>query len=49
MRNRYGLGGIARAAAIAVVALAITTPASAQLGGLKKKLKARRLAGCRSG
>ena len=39
MRNRYGLGGIARAAAIAVVALAITTPASAQLGGLKKKLK----------
>ncbi len=39
MRNRYGLGGIARAAAIAVVALAITTPASAQFGGLKKKLK----------
>jgi hypothetical protein len=39
MRNRYGLGGISRAAAIAVVALAITTPASAQFGGLKKKLK----------
>ena len=39
MRNRYGLGGITRAAAIAVVALAITTPASAQFGGLKKKLK----------
>jgi hypothetical protein len=39
MRNRYGLGGIARAAAIVVVALAITTPASAQFGGLKKKLK----------
>jgi hypothetical protein len=39
MRNRYGLGGIARAAVLAVVALAITTPASAQFGGLKKKLK----------
>ena len=39
MRNRYGLGVIARAAAIAVVALATTTPASAQLGGLKKTLK----------
>jgi hypothetical protein len=39
MRNRYGLGGIVRAAVIAVVALASTTPASAQFGGLKKKLK----------
>jgi hypothetical protein len=39
MRNQYGLGGIVRAAAIALVALAIATPASAQFGGLKKKLK----------
>jgi hypothetical protein len=39
MRNRYGLARIARAAAIAVIALAIVTPASAQFGGLKKKLK----------
>jgi hypothetical protein len=39
MQNRYGLGSIARAAAIVVVALAIATPASAQFGGLKKKLK----------
>jgi hypothetical protein len=39
MRNRYGLGGIVRVAVTAVVALAITTPASAQFGGLKKKLK----------
>ncbi len=39
MRNRYGLGGITLAAGIAVIALAITTPASAQFGGLKKKLK----------
>jgi hypothetical protein len=39
MRNRYGLGGIARTAVILVIALAITTPASAQFGGLKKKLK----------
>jgi hypothetical protein len=38
MQNRYGLGGIARAAAIVVVALAITTPAAAQFGGFKKKL-----------
>jgi hypothetical protein len=38
MRNQYR-PGIARAAVIAVIALAITTPASAQFGGLKKKLK----------
>jgi hypothetical protein len=39
MRNQYRPGGIGRAAVIAVIALAITTPASAQFGGLKKKLK----------
>jgi hypothetical protein len=38
MRNQYGPGGIGRVAVIAVIALAITTPASAQFGGLKKKL-----------
>ena len=39
MRNQYGPGGIGRAAMIAVIAFAIATPASAQFGGLKKKLK----------
>jgi hypothetical protein len=39
MRNQSRSGGIGRAAVIAVIALAIATPASAQFGGLKKKLK----------
>jgi hypothetical protein len=40
MQNRCGrLAAIARAAALVSVALAITTPAAAQFGGLKKKLK----------
>ncbi|MBA3497919.1 MAG: hypothetical protein H0T86_12510 [Gemmatimonadales bacterium] len=34
------LATFARAAAVAIVALGITTPAGAQFGGLKKKLKA---------
>jgi hypothetical protein len=38
MRNQYGPGGIGWAAVITLIALAITTPASAQFGGLKKKL-----------
>lgn len=40
MRNRYGrLAAIARMTAAVAVTLAIATPASAQFGGLKKKLK----------
>jgi hypothetical protein len=39
MQNRYTLGSISRSAAIALVVLAIATPASAQFGGLRKKLK----------
>jgi hypothetical protein len=40
MRTSYGrLATIARTAAVAAVALGITTPATAQFGGLKKKLK----------
>jgi hypothetical protein len=40
MRNRYGrLTSLARITAFVAVALAIGTPASAQFGGLKKKLK----------
>ena len=39
MQKRFSRTGIGRVMAIALVALAIGTPASAQFGGLKKKLK----------
>ena len=41
MRSPHGrVASILRVAAVAVLALSITTPAWAQFGGLKKKLKA---------